>query len=241
MDHLAENFCSNVPCKKCEHSGLCEHFLQGAVGQKDQQDDPLIYGCLLSSNEGVRRISAKEVMKNWPVTVGLVVLNGLIFFLVMLIGGPLMEERLITVGAAYTPSIQDGQWYRLVTSMFLHFDGNHLASNMLVLGVLGSRLEKLLGPLRFLMIYLLGGIGGNLFSMAYSAGASGAVFALTGAMLALAILGRGRAGDLTVKQVLVMSALSLYLGFADKGVNNEAHVGGFVCGLAMAAIMDRAT
>ena len=179
-------------------------------------------------------------------TVGLVAVNGLVFLVVTLIGGPRLEERLISAGAAYTPAILDGQWYRLVTSMFLHFDGNHLANNMLVLGVLGSRLEKLLGSWKLLLIYFLGGLGGNLFSMAmemrsgdfaFSAGASGAVFALTGAMLALAVLGRGRAGDLTLKQVVIMSALSLYLGFVGSGVNNEAHEGGFVCGLLLAVVI----
>ena len=72
---------------------------------------------------------------------------------------------------------------------------------------------------------------------AVSAGASGAVFALMGAMLYALLQGKGRVKDLSTTQILVMAAMSLYLGFASKGVDNIAHIGGMVCGFCLAVIL----
>lgn len=97
--------------------------------------------------------------------------------------------HMLQCGAAYTPAIMQGEYYRIFTSMFLHFGPQHLGNNMLVLFVLGGRLERTVGKLKYLLIYLLGGMGGNLLCLfleldsadfAVSAGASGAVFAVDG-------------------------------------------------------------
>ena len=187
-----------------------------------------------------------EEVKKWPVTAGLAALNAAMYFVITLTGRPEDTMHMIRLGAAYTPYILEGEWYRLFTAMFLHFGFTHLANNMLVLAVLGTRLEGLVGHVRLALIYLLGGIGGNLVSMwmecrsgsfAVRAGASGADFALTGAMLWLALRNRGRAGDLTTRQVLIMAALSLYLGFAGSGVNNAAHIGGLICGFVLTMVL----
>lgn len=187
-----------------------------------------------------------EEVKKWPVTAILAALNVAMYFVITFTGRPEDTMHMIRLGAAYTPYILEGEWYRLFTAMFLHFGFAHLANNMLVLAVLGMRLEGLMGHVRLALIYLLGGIGGNIVSMwmecrsgsfAVSAGASGAAFALTGAMLWLALRNRGRAGDLTTRQVLIMAAMSLYLGFASSGVNNAAHIGGLICGFVLAMLL----
>ena len=130
--------------------------------------------------------------------------------------------------------------------MFLHFGIEHLANNMLVLFVLGQRLEPVVGKIRFLLIYFLGGIGGNLISLVFdikggnyavSAGASGAVFAVMGAMIWVVIRNRGRLQDISTRQMLVMAAFSLYFGFASSGVDNAAHVGGMICGILLAVAL----
>ena len=96
--------------------------------------------------------------------------------------------------------IQGGEYYRLFTCMFLHFGIEHLLNNMLVLFVLGSRLEQVIGKIKFLLIYLIGGVLGNVISLlielrtqdfAVSAGASGAVFAVMGAMIYIVIRNKG--------------------------------------------------
>lgn len=188
-----------------------------------------------------------EEVKKEPMTAVLMLINIVAFLLVEFTGGSQDTVHMLESGAAYTPLIlADGQWYRLFTSMFLHFGMAHLANNMLVLFVLGQRLEPTIGRLKFLLIYLAGGLGGNLLSLyldtrsgeyAVSAGASGAVFALMGAMIYVLIQHKGRVKDLSARQILVMAAFSLYFGFASSGVDNAAHVGGMICGFAAALIL----
>ena len=162
-----------------------------------------------------------------------------------LTGGSEDTMHMLQCGAAYTPSVMQGEYYRIFTSMFLHFGPQHLGNNMLVLFVLGGRLERTVGRLKYLLIYLLGGMGGNLLCIflelnsrdfAVSAGASGAVFAVMGAMIYAVIRGRGYIEDLSARQVVIMAAFSLYFGFTSEGVDNAAHVGGLICGFILAVL-----
>ena len=187
-----------------------------------------------------------EEIKKEPVTVLLILLNTLIFLIVEFTGGSENGQYMLECGAAYAPLIlEQGQWYRVFSSMFLHFGAPHLINNMLVLFVLGQRLEPAVGRLRFLLIYIAGGLGGNFISLFWdmrtgdysvSAGASGAVFAVMGGMIYVIIRHRGRVADLTMKQMLIMAAFSLYFGFASEGVDNAAHAGGLLCGFLAAVI-----
>lgn len=187
-----------------------------------------------------------DEIKREPVTILLILINTLIFLAVEFTGGSQNSQHMLECGAAYAPLILDeGEWYRIFTCMFLHFGAPHLINNMLVLFVLGQRLEPVTGKLRFLLIYIAGGLGGNLISLffdmrtgdyALSAGASGAVFAVMGGMLYVIIRHRGRVADLTMKQMLIMAAFSLYFGFASEGVDNAAHAGGLLCGFLAAVL-----
>ena len=188
-----------------------------------------------------------EEIKKEPVTVLFILLNILIFVIVDFTGGTENTAHMIACGAAYPPLIlEEGETYRLFTCMFLHFGIYHIANNMLVLFVLGQRLEPVLGKVKFILVYLLGGLGGNIFSLlmetkkaeyAVSAGASGAVFAVMGAMLYVVIRSRGRIQDISVRQMMIMAGFSLYFGFTSTGVDNAAHVGGLVCGFILAALL----
>ena len=188
-----------------------------------------------------------EEIKREPVTALLILLNTLIFLIVEFTGGSENGQHMLECGAAYAPLIiEQGQWYRMITSMFLHFGAPHLINNMLVLFVLGQRLEPVTGKIKFLLIYILGGLGGNLISLIWdmrtgnyslSAGASGAVFAVMGGMIYVIIRHRGRVADLNMKQMLLMAAFSLYFGFASGGVDNAAHAGGLLCGFIAAVIV----
>ena len=188
-----------------------------------------------------------EEIKREPVTALLILLNTLIFLIVEFTGGSETGQHMLECGAVYAPLIiEQGQWYRMITSMFLHFGAPHLINNMLVLFVLGQRLEPVTGKMKFLLIYILGGLGGNLISLIWdmrtgnyslSAGASGAVFAVMGGMIYVIIRHRGRVADLNMKQMLRMAAFSLYFGFASGGVDNAAHAGGLLCGFIAAVIV----
>lgn len=188
-----------------------------------------------------------EEFRREPATIFLIILNVLVFLVSESAGSSQDVMHMLDLGAAYTPLItENGEVYRLFTSMFLHFGISHLMNNMLVLFVLGSRLERAVGKLRFLAVYLLGGTAANIISMflelktgeySVSAGASGAVFAVMGAMIYIVLRNRGRLEDLTVRQILIMAAFSLYFGFTSTGVDNAAHVGGLLAGLVLAALL----
>ena len=188
-----------------------------------------------------------EEIKKEPVTVLLILINTLIFLVVEFTGGSENGQHMLECGAVYAPLIlEQGQWYRLFSSMFLHFGAPHLINNMLVLFVLGQRLEPVTGKIKFFLIYIFGGLGGNMLSLFFdmyagnaslSAGASGAVFAVMGGMSYVIIRHRGRVADLTVRQMLIMAAFSLYFGFASEGVDNVAHIGGLLSGFLIAVIL----
>ena len=188
-----------------------------------------------------------EEIKKEPVTALFILLNILIFLAVDFTGGSENTVHMIECGAAYPPLIlENGEIYRLFTCMFLHLGISHLANNMLVLFVLGQRLEPVVGKIKFILIYLLGGLGGNVISLladvkkneyAVSAGASGAVFAVMGAMIYVVIWSHGQLQDISTRQILIMAAFSLYFGFTSTGVDNAAHVGGMIMGFLLAVLL----
>ena len=180
-------------------------------------------------------------------TIGIAVAN-IIVFLLLSFGGR-MEDGMYMLehGAMYVPFVVEyKEYYRLFTCMFLHFGFSHLMNNMLTLVVIGWNVEMFVGKIRFLVIYFLSGLGGNLLSMAVdiwkqdysvSAGASGAIFGLAGAMLCLAILNHGRAGNITKQGMIVMIFISLYTGFTSGGVDNFAHIGGLLTGCLVTTLL----
>lgn len=184
-----------------------------------------------------------------PCTVALIVINVAVFFIMSLFGNTEDAMFMLEHGAMFEPLITgEHEYYRIITSMFLHFGIEHLLNNMVILGALGWNLELETGKIRYLIIYLVSGIGGNLLSLylgvssaeyAVSAGASGAIFGLMGALLYVAARNRGRMGRISGKGVLFMSALSLYFGINSSGVDNAAHIGGLLCGFILAVILYR--
>lgn len=173
-------------------------------------------------------------------TITLIVVNVAVFLLFTILGKADDTLFLLEHGAMYEPYvIENHEYYRLITCMFIHFSIDHLLNNMVMLGALGYQLEPVIGKVKFLNIYFVGGIGGSVVSMilhsvntesTISAGASGAIFALMGALLCEAIQNHGRIGRLSGRGLLLMAVLSVYFGFASSGVDNAAHIGGLICG-----------
>ena len=180
-------------------------------------------------------------------TTGFIIVNIGIFLGIMLIGKDGDTMFLLEHGAMYAPYVLEGkEYYRLVTSMFLHFGMQHLLNNMVMLGALGWNLEAVTGKIRFILIYMFSGIGGNLLSLflnrnsgvyVVSAGASGAVFGVMGALLFAAIRNRGHVGRVSIRGLFFMVALSLYFGLSSSGVDNAAHIGGLICGFLLEAVL----
>ena len=184
-------------------------------------------------------------------TVIIIVINVAVFLILSAMGDTEDAVFMMNHGGMYEPLIvQEHEYYRLFTSMFLHFGMSHLLNNMVLLGALGWNLELETGKIKFLIIYLVSGLGGNLLSLYYdqslplgeravSAGASGAIFGLMGALLYVVIANRGRLGRLSGRGMLFMIALSLYYGLTSTGVDNWAHIGGLVCGFILSVILYR--
>lgn len=176
----------------------------------------------------------------------IIAVNVILFLAAEATGGSENTEHMVRMGASYTPLVEGGEYWRLFTSMFLHFGLAHLLNNMVLLFFLGDYMERFLGKVRYLILYLGGGILGNIFSywselqqgrQVVSAGASGAIFAVLGGLVVLLLLHRGRLEDLSLPRVLLMAALSLYVGFRSAGVDGFAHLGGFLGGALLAAAM----
>lgn len=182
-------------------------------------------------------------------TTGLIVINVLVFFILSLFGDTESGYFMLRYGAMYEPLVTDGhEYYRLITSLFLHFGIQHLLNNMVMLGALGYQLENEVGRVKFLLIYFISGIGGNLCSLYWnvshgeqviSAGASGAIFGLMGSLLYIVAVNRGRLGRLSGRGMLIMVALSLYFGLTSSGVDNSAHIGGLICGILITVLLYR--
>ncbi|MCQ2523169.1 MAG: rhomboid family intramembrane serine protease [Lachnospiraceae bacterium] len=137
------------------------------------------------------------------------------------------------------------QWYRLVSSTFLHADMEHLVSNMLVLYCVGQMVEEVSSTGFSIAVYFGCGIAGNLASAFYefyfhkyslSIGASGAVFGYLGCFVAFLLFNRANSRQYSIPRVIGSVALSLYAGFSNTRVNNEAHIGGLAFGLIMGMV-----
>lgn len=182
-------------------------------------------------------------------TTVLIVINVAVFLILSILGNTEDAVFMLHHGAMYEPLVTEGQeYYRLFTCMFLHFGITHLMNNMVMLGALGWNLEVEIGKIRFIIIYFISGLGGNILSLiagisagevVVSAGASGAVFGLMGALLYVVIANRGRLGRLSGRGMIFMVILSLYFGLTSSGVDNMAHIGGLICGFFLAVILYR--
>jgi rhomboid protease GluP len=172
----------------------------------------------------------------WIMLAGIV----LVFLLETLAGGSTNTQVLVRLGAKVTPLIVQGEYWRLFTSTFLHIGLVHLAFNGYALLLLGTELERLFAWPRFLAIYLLSGLFGSLASYALSdtisAGASGAIFGLIGALAAFFALHRDRLGAwgrARLGNTVFLIAINLFLGFTQPGIDNLGHLGGLLAGLGL--------
>ena len=185
--------------------------------------------------------------KNY-IAISIIVVNIIYFIFLETHGGSTSTMVMLKYGASFPVNIQGGEYYRLVTSMFMHFGIEHIANNMLILAILGCKLEDIAGHIRFFIIYMLSGVLANIASdwfqtnsgdYAVSAGASGAIFGVVGALLYALIINRGRIKDLSLYQIAASLVLMLYAGFKTTGVDNIAHVGGAVSGVFIGLILYR--
>jgi rhomboid protease GluP len=183
------------------------------------------------------------------VNICFIAVNVIYFLYLEMTGSTENTKFMVSHGAMYAPFVlEGGEYFRLLTSIFMHFGINHIMNNMLILFILGDNMERALGHVKYFFFYLLCGVGANIVSMmvnlgdyrtVVSAGASGAIFGVIGGLLYAVAVNRGRLEDLSTRQLVVVIVCSLYFGFSSTGVDNTAHIAGLLIGIVMGAILYR--
>lgn len=192
---------------------------------------------------GIQRVAPRRVQRGAvPATIALVVLNVVAFALQVSqragsVGRGLGGD-IATRGDLYGPNVADGEWWRIVTSGFLHAGLAHLAFNMIALWVLGSIFEAYVGPLRFTLIYFASVVWGSAGALLLTpnsptVGASGGVFGLMAAVLVLQ----------WQRRITLFSGIAMWLGlnlvitFTLPNISIGGHLGGIVGGTLAALVL----
>lgn len=167
------------------------------------------------------------------ITYFLIAVNCIFFFIPHLLGE---YQYVINALCVHGPSIRVGEYYRLLTGIFLHGSIMHLIFNCYALYVIGSQIESFLGKFKYSIIYLFSGLTGSLLSITLSGsvgsvGASGAIFGLMGALVYFGYYYRVYFGNVVKSQLIPLIALNLILGFVMSGIDNYAHIGGLIGGI----------
>ncbi len=168
------------------------------------------------------------------ITIAIVAINVLIYLGTQLTG---TYEKVIEAFWVFGPRIRTGEYYRLITGMFLHGSPLHLLFNCIILYQIGSQLESFIGRFKFLIIYFIAGLSGSLFSMIFSnvpsIGASGAIFGLLGSLIYFGYHYRVYLGNYVKTQLIPLVLINLAIGFSFENIDNFAHIGGLIGGTIM--------
>jgi membrane associated rhomboid family serine protease len=194
------------------------------------------------SRQGTTPFGGKVTGGQPVVTWTLIALNVIVYVVELVNSSLVLNDGALTGRFSSTIGVADGQWYRLLTSAFIHeppsggFGILHIVFNMWALYVVGPQLERLLGRSRFLTIYLVSALGGSvLFYLlakpgAVAFGASGAIFGLFGAWFVVA-----RRLQLDARMIIGLIAINLVISFTISGIAWQAHIGGLIAGAALTA------
>jgi len=178
-----------------------------------------------------------------PATYVLIAINVVVFLVEIAKGaGGLFDvglNRFVVDFALFGPSVAEGEWYRLVTSGFLHAGLLHIGFNMFLLLVLGRLLEPALGTPRFLVLYFASLLAGSLGALliepnGLTLGASGAVFGLAGATFVVA---RGRGMDALASEIGFLILFNLFFSFVAPRISVGGHIGGLIGGVVCALVI----
>jgi membrane associated rhomboid family serine protease/Flp pilus assembly protein TadD len=203
------------------------------------------------SRVGIPTSGQAPVTPSFFITAGLIGLNVVVFLIMVLRGvSPFAPsaQQMIAFGADFGPLTLNGQWWRLVTSMFVHFGIVHIGLNMWCLWNLGRAAEQLMGRASYFLAYFVSGIFSSIASvywhpMGASAGASGAIFGMAGVLVSYVYL-KKTPSHIKINSKMLGSlgtfiAYNLAFG-ALPGISNAAHIGGLVMGLVVGAVLPAA-
>jgi membrane associated rhomboid family serine protease/Flp pilus assembly protein TadD len=225
---------------------ICQWCVRHEAAQRGEEDDDAIQPV----------IAAPWVQRESSVSLTKVLLGAnAMLFVAMVISATIQADTfsmdftgqlMVHFGANFGPYTLSGQWWRLFTYMFLHGGIFHIAMNMWCLWNLGWLCESIYGRFTYAAIYLITGVAGGLASVGWnpsvlSVGASGALFGLTGALIASFYLGEFTLSGINIKgtlsSLLFFTGFNLFLGRMVPGIDNACHVGGLVSGLMLGAMI----
>ncbi len=201
-------------------------------------------------SESVNKFKKGIIRENFsPVNFGIILVNIITFLYLEAIGSTQDVRFMLDHGALYAPFVKElGQYYRLFTCTFLHYGIEHLLSNMVVLFFIGDNVERGIGKIKYLLLYLLSAMAGSTGSYLYSyftdanivsAGSSGAIFGVIGALLYMVIINKGKIEDMTTMRIVLLIIYSLYEGITGVGIDNFAHIGGLIAGFFLCMLLYR--
>jgi rhomboid protease GluP len=185
------------------------------------------------------------------VTNVLLAINVIVFLAMLFEGGSITNpsnDILMRFGGSWGPSSLGAQPWRLLTSVFVHAGIIHIGFNMWCLWDLGGLAERIFDRWVYFLVYLCCGVAGSLAASLFSyggvtVGASGAIFGIAGALISALYLGKlpvsKRAIESTVKSLVFFAGYNLLFGAIVPQISNSAHLGGFITGLALGAVMAR--
>lgn len=203
------------------------------------------------SSKTLRSNGEKISLKDQPlVTMGFIGINIIMYVITAYLsfvyaGGSIFNSDinvLILLGAKVNELIVQGEYFRLISAMFLHGGLVHLMVNMYSLYAIGPMVERVYGKKKYIAIYFVAGICSSLFSYFFSAsvsiGASGAIFGLLGAVLIFAIKSKGRTGIGFIKSILSVIVINILIGITLPNIDNFAHMGGLFGGLLISFLVN---
>ena len=253
--HNDVNYWRIVPSKKClmVYETSCDDFLilrkpienmllQNSDKTYSNHTDNISPDFEDTSSIFDREINIKLAVAN----IAIVALNVIVFVIISILSPPGSDDISDKLALDWTLVINHDEFYRLLTCMFVHAGIDHIYNNMIILLFIGSYFELAIGRLNYIIVYFSSGIIAGLTSMVYnmsnnnhvqSVGASGAIFGIIGGMTAVILIKYFHTHSLDLKKIIFIAFLSLYGGFSSQGVDNAAHVGGFISGFVISFIL----
>lgn len=218
------------------------------VEKTNRKEDGLEYFIKVTDNinkknEKRNKIAEKIFSYKQPIVTYIIMAICIILFILMeLSGGSTNSQTLLKYGANLDVLVKNGEYYRLFTCIFLHVGIMHLLCNMYSLYIIGREVENLFGKIKYIIIFILSGIFGSIMSLAFthntiSAGASGAIFGLLGALLYFGMHYRTYLGEAIKRSIIPIIVINLIIGFFAEGIDLAAHIGGLVGGVLVAMMV----
>ena len=182
----------------------------------------------------------KHMQRFTPITYTLILINIVIWLCMILYLNRFSDVKLLEVGGLVHFNVVHGEWYRLISSMFLHFNFEHILMNMLSLFIFGKIVESIIGSWRMLIIYIISGLYGNFVSLSFntttiSVGASGTIFGLIGSIFVIMYLSKNFNKKM-IGQLLIALVVLIVFSLFMSNINIMAHLGGFISGVLITLI-----